>query len=277
MIASSLPELPAAFAESARHLETGVPGPAFIPLEIILQEKALADGLAGLLRRWGPGDYRAAVSLWTQGYFGRFLRPVLAYGLIHDIWFSAKLADISVALSDISIPVRFALKQARPASLQQHLSSIIHEHAQQVIARIVDLTGTSERLHWSNASFAFHRYHEIQRLWPEAEVPPAIAGRLLELERMIASDHPLFYLTRKVSDAESEHRLMRKVCCIRFKLDGLKQCAAACPIARQACRSRGRNVDRREPMPPLRLPDSAQKRVDVRGPARLTNPSDHRH
>jgi len=36
------------------------------------------------------------------------------------------------------------------------------------------------------------------------------------------------------------------------------------------------DVDRRELMTPLRLPDSAQKRVDVRGLARLANPSNHR-
>ncbi|MCV9967231.1 siderophore-iron reductase FhuF [Pararhizobium sp. BT-229] len=196
----------------------------------------MADGFAGLLGKWGPGDHRAAVSLWTQGYFGRFFRPVLAYGLIHDIWFSPRLADVSVALSEIKIPARFALKRVQSASVEQHLWSIVHEHAQPVIENIVSLTGTSERLHWSNASFAFYRsYQQIRTLWSEAEIPAAVATQRRQVERLMASDHPLFQLSRQIPGAQDEQGLVRKVCCIRFKLDGLKKCGAACPVGHLAC------------------------------------------
>jgi ferric iron reductase protein FhuF len=236
MIPSALPDLPPAFVDSASNLEVAPPGFEFVPLETILRREPMADGFAGLLGKWGPGDHRAAVSLWTQGYFGRFFRPVLAYGLIHDIWFSPRLADVGVALSEIKIPVRFALKRVQLASVEQNLQSIIHDHAQPVIESIVTLSGTSERLHWSNASFAFYRsYQQICTLWPEAEVPPTVAARLRQLERVMASDHPLFQLSRQVPDAQGGQGLVRKVCCIRFKLDGLKKCGAACPVGHLAC------------------------------------------
>lgn len=236
MIPSTLPDLPPAFADSASNLEMTTPAAEFLPLETVLRKEPMAEGFAGLLRKWGPGDHRAAVSLWTQGYFGRFFRLVLAYGLVHDIWFSPRPADVGVALSDSAIPVRFALKRVQTAPVEQHLWSIIHEHAQPLIESIVSLTGTSERLHWSNASFAFYRsYQQIVTLWPEAEIPAAVATRRSQMERAMASDHPFFQLSRQVSDAEGGPRLVRRVCCIRFKLDGLKKCGAACPIGHLAC------------------------------------------
>lgn len=232
----SLPDLPPAFADSARSLEIAAPGPEFMPLETMLLKQPMEDGFAGLLGKWGPGDHRAAVSLWTQGYFGRFFRLALAYGLIHDIWFSPRLADVNVALSELKIPVRFALRRAQAAPVEQHLQSIIDEHAQPLIKSIVQLTGTSERLHWSNASFAFYRcYQQIRTLWPEAQIPAAVAAGQLQTERMMASDHPLFQLSRQTRDAQGGQGLARKICCIRFKLDGLKKCGAACPVGHLAC------------------------------------------
>ncbi len=236
MIPAALPDLPPAFADSARNLAIASPGAEFVPLETILQQESMAKGFAGLMSRWGPGDHRAAVSLWTQGYFGRFLRPVLAYGLVHDIWFSSRPVDIGVALSDMATPVRFALKRVQPVSLEQHLWSIVYEHVQPVIDRIVFLSGTSERLHWSNASFAFHRScRQIRTLWPAAEIPHAVSARLQHLERVMASEHPLFHLTRKIPDTQGGQALVRRVCCLRFKLDGLKKCGATCPVGHLAC------------------------------------------
>jgi len=236
MISPALPDLPPAFANCARNLEIDACGGGFVPLETILRKQPMAEGFAGLLGKWGPGDHRAAVSLWTQGYFGRFFRLVLAYGLIHDIWFSPRLADVNVALSEIKIPVRFALRRAQTAPVEQHLQSIIDEHAQPLIKSIVSLTGTSERLHWSNASFAFYRsYQQIRTLWPEAQVPAAVAARQLQTERLMASDQQLFQLSRQIPNAEGGQGLVRKVCCIRFKLDGLKKCAAACPVGHLPC------------------------------------------
>lgn len=236
MISLALPDLPPAFADSARNLEIAASGPEFMPLETILRKQPMAEGFAGLLGKWGPGDHRAAVSLWTQGYFGRLFRLVLAYGLIHDIWFSPRLADVNVALSEIKIPVRFALRRVQTAPVEQHLQSIIDEHAQPLIKSIVSMTGTSERLHWSNASFAFYRgYQQIRTLWPEAQVPVAVAARQLQTERMMVSEQPLFQFSRQIRDAQGGQGLVRNICCIRFKLDGLKKCGAACPVGHLAC------------------------------------------
>ncbi|MBZ7924631.1 hypothetical protein LAC81_28255 [Ensifer adhaerens] len=46
----------------------------------------------------------------------------------------------------------------------------------------------------------------------------------------MASDHPLVRLTQTTPDASGGTCLQRKVCCIRYNLDGLKKCGMACPI-----------------------------------------------
>lgn len=111
---SQLLALPVPFADAALSHAWPADDDDLVSLDSILEPGPVARALDGLLRRWGPGDRRAAASLWTQGYFGRLLRPVIAYGLVHDIWFSMTLPDVQVGLSDMATPVRFVLKRAAP-------------------------------------------------------------------------------------------------------------------------------------------------------------------
>lgn len=82
----ALPKLPQPFCENAISLRPSL-DPALVPLDAALSPGAIEAAIAGSLAKWGPGDYRAATSLWTQGYFARLLRPALAYGLLRDTWF----------------------------------------------------------------------------------------------------------------------------------------------------------------------------------------------
>ncbi|MEI2301771.1 siderophore-iron reductase FhuF [Ensifer sp. MJa1] len=235
MMPAALPTLPAPFegvalSEAASGRDADLDG-NLVSLESILWPEPMAQALEGLLRRWGPGDRRAAASLWTQGYFGRLLRPVVAYGLVHDIWFSLAPADVRVALSVTATPVRFVLKRVAPASVSTHLHRIVEDNVRPLISRLARMTGTSERVHWSNASFSFCRAHaHVRALWPDGGIPADVAARLRELEALTAAAHPLCRPTLTVSDGAGAACLRRKVCCIRYKLDGLKKCGTACPI-----------------------------------------------
>ncbi|MBZ7924630.1 hypothetical protein LAC81_28250 [Ensifer adhaerens] len=163
---SQLLALPVPFADAALSHAWPADDDDLVSLDSILEPGPVARALDGLLRRWGPGDRRAAASLWTQGYFGRLLRPVIAYGLVHDIWFSMTLPDVQVGLSDMATPVRFVLKRAAPASLSMHLHAIVEDNVRPLIARMAKVTDTSERVHWSNASYAFCRAcSQVRDLW----------------------------------------------------------------------------------------------------------------
>ena len=231
MMAHLLPSLPAPFAEAALAQAAATVDDDLVTLENLLGAQPMAAALEGILRRWGPGDRRAAASLWTQGYFGRLLRPAVAYGLVHDIWFSMALKDVHVGLSDIATPARFVLRRVGADALESHVRSLIDDNVKPLIARVARITGTSERVHWSNASLSFCRAHaQVRNLWPPDAMPADAAARLRALEALMTADHPLFRLTQRVPDGAGGTRLQRKVCCIRFKLDGLKKCGGACPI-----------------------------------------------
>lgn len=230
-MASLLPALPAPFADAALSHAFQADDDDLVRLDSILEPGPVARALDGLLRRWGPGDRRAAASLWTQGYFGRLLRPAIAYGLVHDIWFCLALPEVQVGLSDMATPVRFVAKRAAPASLGTHLHGIVDDNVRPLIARMATATATSERVHWSNASYAFCRAcSQVRDLWQRGAMPGDVAARLDELEALMAAGHPLVRLTQTASDASGGTCLQRKVCCIRYKLDGLKKCGPACPI-----------------------------------------------
>lgn len=231
MMVNQLPVLPIPFADAALSHAVPAEDDDLVSLDSILEPGPVANALDGLLRRWGPGDRRAAASLWTQGYFGRLLRPAIAYGLVHDIWFSMTLPDVQVGLSDMATPVRFVLKRAAPAPLSARLRGIVEDNVRPLIVRMANVTATSERVHWSNASFAFCRAcRHVDDLWSQEAMPVDVAARLREMETLIAADHPLFRLTQTIPGVAGGACLQRKVCCIRYKLDGLKKCGTACPI-----------------------------------------------
>ncbi|WP_082571861.1 siderophore-iron reductase FhuF [Ensifer sp. Root142] len=231
MMVNQLPTLPTPFADAALSHAVPTENGNLVSLDSILKPGPIANALDGLLQRWGPGDRRAAASLWTQGYFGRLLRPVIAYGLVHDIWFSLELSDIYVGLSDLETPVRFVLKRAAPAPVSEHLGRIVEDNVKPLIVRMARVTATSERVHWSNASYTLCRAcGHVRDLWQQETMPADVAVRLREMEMHMSAVHPLFRLTHMVPDAARGICLQRKVCCIRYKLDGLKKCGTACPI-----------------------------------------------
>lgn len=227
------PALPDAFADCTGNIVIADQPPRFMPLEELLGGNALQAGFEGLEGKWGPGDHRAVISLWTQGYFGRLLRPVLAYGLLEDIWFETGIDRINVLLSDIGTPVRFQLDPTRKESARNHLHHLITDNVTPLIMRLVERTDTSERIHWSNASFAFHRAvrQVLSTLGSEKRAIDVVNRQIAALKAILGEDHPLFRLTVMQNEFEGEPQPVRRVCCIRFKLAGLTKCGAACPIS----------------------------------------------
>jgi ferric iron reductase protein FhuF len=231
-MAFARPPLPEAFADCAENIAIADKPPGFISIEELLGSDLLQAGFDGLNGRWGPGDSRAVISLWTQGYFGRLLRPVLAYGLLKGVWFETSLDRMNVLLSEIGTPMRFQLDQVRGANTRNHLHHLITDNVTPLIERLVERTGTSERIHWSNASYAFHRaFRQVSSaLGCRLDAVDTVNQQFEELRAFLGRDHPLFRLTVLQNDEMGDLRPVRRVCCIRFKLACLKKCGAACPI-----------------------------------------------
>jgi len=227
----ALPPLPDAFMDCAQNIVPADAASGFMPLCQLTGSEALDTGFADLAAKWGPGDRRAVVSLWTQGYFGRLLRPWLAYGVLHDHWFGLDIDKVRVALSELGTPMRFGLEAASRKEVPAQIAHFIRYHASPLIADLTERTGTSERIHWSNASFAFHRaFRQVALVAEEVGGDETVTARAETVREVMESEHPLFRLTELQEDDGGESRLVRRVCCIRFKLDGLKKCGTACPM-----------------------------------------------
>lgn len=239
-----LPQLPPPFVGSAVNIADENACGEYLPIPELVERGFVEKGIDGLLERWGPGDYRAAVSLWSQGYFSRLFRPLIAYGVIHDIWFHADLETAAAALSDISVPVRFRLSRALPNAPDFHIAAWVSHHMTPLIGKVSALTGTSERIHWSNASFALRTAVSQCTGCFSADMvlSQQRLDRLTAVERAIELNANVSRLTSVASEVSGGH-VVRRVCCMRYNLARLDVCPNACPMRDAAPQKRVRQKD----------------------------------
>ena len=214
-----LPALPAPFTDCAVLI-----GPAKG------QEASLASLLDGpdvimagtreIARKWGPGDLRAAASLWSYGYFSRLLRPILAYGVLADHWFRAACDDVAVEFSPMSTVARFAMPDG---CAPEEALDCVFAHVQLVIDRCGTYTGTTTRLHRSNAEYVFWRTYRLLSFSEDV----VHHDRLARIGAHVGSAYPDF--GRLVTN-DPGGVPMRRVCCLRDRLSSLKRCPSVCPL-----------------------------------------------
>lgn len=201
-----------------------------VPLEAFLASAAFSAGVRSLERKYGPGDRRAAAGLWTQGFFNRLIRPYLAYGILADCWFDLAMERIGIRLSGEGTVAGFHLTTRSTGPCQAHLDHLL-EQVDCLGVQFARLTGTSPRLHRSNAAYAFRR--TLLLLSPPATASIAPLQRLTEAEKWTETEHFLGRLTL-LEGSGSDARIVRRVCCLRYRLCGLARCASACPLPEAA-------------------------------------------
>jgi ferric iron reductase protein FhuF len=227
------PVLPAPFTacRATVHDRSDSP-PGAMTLAELLRSPALERGFDGIMSRWGPGDRRAAASLWSQGCFARFLRPYLAYGLLHGLWFSTDPDEIAVTLSDLSTPATFGVASAADMNVPARIHGLMEGHIEPLIARLCAVGGGASRLHWSNAATTMHRALLECRFIAATHRQASIASRVDDVARTLADDRRnLGRFVEIRDDATAGPRLVRKLCCLRLRLRGLDRCKLSCPLA----------------------------------------------
>ncbi|MDI7861577.1 hypothetical protein MRS76_06375 [Rhizobiaceae bacterium n13] len=221
----AIPSLPAPFTDCAALI-----GPAngreVLLASLLDGPDMIGSGVGEIARKWGPGDSRAAASLWSYGYFSRLLRPILAYGVLADHWFRASYNEVAVEFSAMSTVARFAMPDG--CAPEEALDCAL-AHVQLVIDRCGTYTGTTARLHRSNAEYVFWRTHHM--LASSEDV--AHHDRLARIGAHMAGAYPDFgrLVARDITGAPT-----RRVCCLRDRLSSLKRCTNACPLRHQGCR-----------------------------------------
>ncbi|NVP57011.1 hypothetical protein [Mycoplana rhizolycopersici] len=223
MISLDLPTLPAPFTDCAALFGPIDDGPTVPAVSLLETPDIVRAGVHAIAGKWGPGDLRAAASLWSYGYFSRLLRPLLAYGVLADRWFSTGYDDVAAALSPMSTVARFGVRDS--CEPEQAIDSVI-AHVEFVIARCSAHTETTDRLHRSNAEFVFWRTLHLLSMSEEA----AHHDRLTRINCHTAEFFPAF---GKLVSRSAGTGPTRRVCCLRDRLSSLNRCANACPLQRR--------------------------------------------
>ncbi|NLR98150.1 hypothetical protein HGP17_15150 [Rhizobium sp. P38BS-XIX] len=218
-VASDL-ALPAPFEDCRNYLLDDTMVRSAISARALLTPEQIEAGIDGILGKWGPGDRRAAASLWTQGYFLRALRPLLAYGILRDHWFALDVRTAQAALSDMSTIAGFRFMRS-PGHMQA--LQLAFDHIDAIASVVSGVSKTSPRLHRSNAGYILNK----------------ALGQILPFS--MKGDQALYEevdgVVRGFSDKwglkfhrDADGDLKRSICCLRYNLAGLKLCKTACPI-----------------------------------------------
>jgi ferric iron reductase protein FhuF len=215
--------LPASFAD-CHDLTDPNASDAWLPFDAFLTSPGLLTGVERLLERWGPGDTQAAASLWSQGYFSRLLRPVLAYGIVQDRWFDLTPETMGVRLSELSTPSGFYLKETHARTVEENIAAMLADHIEPVIRELSERTGTTQRLHWSNAGYAFQR--TLSQLDCAAKMENDCQIERLTAAQTYFDQGSLFWTLTTTTPVD----VRRRVCCLRFRLESLDKCRSACPL-----------------------------------------------
>jgi ferric iron reductase protein FhuF len=208
---------------------------------VLLSDLLEAAALVAQLERFAAarypgGDLRGVASQWSKWQFNATLVPALLANLLLDrelplaparlrLSFNAEgrtgrllLADGGTPLADFSPGRRFA--------------PLIDVQLRPVVEALAQVSGASPRVFWSNAGNAFENIirqiarHPAAR--PDADEP---ARQLLERRHLTdGRRNPLYRPIHYVAQTNGGRpRRVRRLCCIRYLIDGLGYCGN-CPL-----------------------------------------------
>lgn len=203
-----------------------------------------AAGLDRVIARHGKqyahGDARAVLSQWSKYYLSAAVVVPVAANLILGRELPLGLDRLGLVLSPTGEVEQLVLPHDGSAVAAAAASSrflpLIHEVLAPAIGIMAAHASLSPRVFWSNAGHYFD--HLAQTLAPTPGLPDAVneASRLMHL-RYLADGHrnPLFRPTHDVVDAAGARHRLRRVCCIRYRLERLDYCST-CPLPVARCR-----------------------------------------
>lgn len=210
---------------------------AGVPLRTILT----GDGLSDVLTRFGsaypPSDPRGLASLWSKHYFIKLIPPVAAASLILNHRLPLHLDHLQLILDDNGLPAAFKLpdsgQQWLPAPVDpfERFDDLLEQHLRPFIDAIARHVHLSPKVLWSNAGNYFEwLLGVLATAMPHADLThghQSLNAQLLPDGRR----NPLYQPVRYINlDGQDKPKRQRRVCCIRYRVDGLDYCSN-CPLS----------------------------------------------
>lgn len=179
-------------------------------------------------------DRRAAVSMWSQWYFGLLLSPMLVMGAWGEVVLPFQAGFVSMKSDDVNCPVGFDLTDrhvrqtvtdsAAPCPWA-HFDDLISMHLSPLITSLSTSSKVSPKVFWSNVGvvIAYVEKHVLKD--SRISLVPLIS----DAKRPDGMRNPLAnpYSAKQSEDGS----LSRRVCCLRYLLTSVEICPT-CPLAK---------------------------------------------
>lgn len=222
--ASRLDEWLAGNWPDVRGLVTGASSGG-IPLPDLLGSSAIPECLKQFAYRYPGGDRRAVASLWGQWFVGLTWPPLVAG--VHALGALPDPPRARLLLEAPGRPAGLALTGgASEGPVPVLLERLVRDHGAPLIATVAATGRFSPRVLWCHAGAVLQwTLDQLDERCPG--MSRAARRALLETTRW--PDGSVNPLANSFSRVRGSAGLRRRVCCLRYRLDGFP-CCGDCPV-----------------------------------------------
>ncbi|MDO6966700.1 siderophore-iron reductase FhuF [Rhizobium alvei] len=181
-------------------------------------------------------DRRAIVSLWTLYYFSTLAIATTVLNLEVGRRVPIGIDRARLAIDpETGTPRAFILPhlgEPAPASdtIERFLTPLLREHLEPQIEAIVGLSGVGRKLLWNNVAAYLDWIMDQIRNTSGRPAAVALARSYRETSRLGDWKNPVHGMIRPECDANGQPYGRRKVCCLRYAIDGIGGCGISCPL-----------------------------------------------
>ena len=208
-----------------------------VPLRTFLTGEYLNDVLTRFGTAYPGSDPRGLASIWSKYYFIKLIPPVVAASLILDQRLPLSLDQVQLILNDDGLPAAFKLPHSgqrwTPTSADafERFDELLEQHLRPFIDALARHVRLSPKVLWSNAGNYFEwLLGVLANAMPHGDLTHGhqlLNAQLLPNERR----NPLYQPVRYIKvEGQDELKRQRRVCCIRYRVNGLDYCAN-CPLS----------------------------------------------
>jgi ferric iron reductase protein FhuF len=208
-----------------------------VPMRTFLTGHYLNDVLTRFGTAYPDSDPRGLASIWSKYYFTKLIPPVVAASLILDHRLPLQLDHLQLILDEGGLPAAFKLRDPGqrwtpgPTNAFERFDGLLNHHLSPLVEALARHARLSPKVLWSNAGNYFEwLLGVLATAMPHADLSHGhqlLNARHVPDGRRNPLYQPVLYL--KV-DGQNETRRQRRVCCIRYRVNGLDYCSN-CPLS----------------------------------------------
>lgn len=195
-----------------------------------------------LLQKYQGEDRAAVISIWSQWYFALLLAPWARINMLFDWQLPVRPQAISFTLAETGVPEQFILENEggpSPAgSGQVRFKELMELHLLPVCRTLSQIAGIKPGLFWNNAGIRLVHGFNMAR---EQGADITLATDFLAARTLPdGSVNRLYQPVRVITLPPEPPKIIRRLCCLRYKLSGLEYCPS-CPLLEADKRKAERN------------------------------------